>query len=79
MEVVASTKVSIDEKTQKRVCIDFLRKALNFHEGYHIQDGKVISSYSYRSWTEHDFIRDATEEDRALVTILKALYNKEAK
>ncbi len=78
MEITASTKVTIDEKTQKKICIDFLRKALKFHEGYHIDDGKVTSSYSYRSWTEHDFVRNATDEDLALVTVLKALY-KESK
>lgn len=78
MEVQATTTVRLDERTQKQICISFLRKALKFSEDYYIKDGKVIHSYSYRSWTEEDFVRDATEEDYALVTVLKALW-KESK
>lgn len=78
MEVKATTTVRLDEKTQKQICISFLRKALKFREDYYIKDGKVIHSYSYRSWTEEHFIRDATEEDYALEKVLKAL-QKESK
>lgn len=78
MEVQATTTVRLDERTQKQICISFLRKALKFGEDYYIEDGKVIRSYNYRSWTEEDFVRKATEEDYALDIVLKAL-RKESK
>jgi len=73
MKITASTEVHIDEKTQKAICINFLRRAMNFSDKYYIEEGKVIHSYSYRSWTEEKFVRMASEEDHALQKVLKVL------
>lgn len=76
MEITASTTVTIDQKTQKKVCKDYLRATFRFFSDYYIENGNVMQSYSERSWTEERFVRKATLTDFALVEILKALADK---
>lgn len=70
-------KVELDDFTVREIVLSQFRTVFNLPIDSYIKDGKLMESIESwggsHSWWDENTIRDATEEDKAAVLILKKL------
>jgi hypothetical protein len=76
IDAIQNLKVSISEDKIKEIAVSFLLKAFDWKLSYSIDDGKVMETVEYcgsHCWTDKEFRRDATEEDRLIDQLIKKI------
>lgn len=67
-------EVEISEDEQKRITLNYLYKLFNWKSTYDIYDDKVTDSVTKHhhssSWVENEFVRDATDGDYMMATLI---------
>lgn len=70
-------EVEIGEDEQKRICLAYLYNTFNWKSTYSIIDEKVhekVTKYHHsKSWYEHEYVRDATDDDYNIASIISKL------
>jgi len=69
-------EVELDDSTVKQIVIGEFRNIFDLPETAYIKDDKVMISkeyYTSHSWYEEEIVREATEEDKIAIQVLRKL------